>query len=144
MQDYTLRQSLLCEVRGILILRIRSSLPFPVSFIQSYFLLTPHYICPNTVSPLLFLPCVPIVPLGISESLDVEISPLGLRSTCIDFGYFRTEFLTPDHRKPQVSRISDYAEVTGRVNDILLCKSDIVSITLSLSTYISALRLSLV
>ncbi|TFK37144.1 hypothetical protein BDQ12DRAFT_653014 [Crucibulum laeve] len=45
---------------------------------------------------------------GISESLDAEISPLGLRSICIDFGYFRTSFLSADQRSPPVARIPDY------------------------------------
>lgn len=34
---------------------------------------------------------------GISETLHVEVSRLGLRSICIDFGYIRTSFLTGDH-----------------------------------------------
>ncbi|KAK0205571.1 hypothetical protein DFS33DRAFT_1429367 [Desarmillaria ectypa] len=52
---------------------------------------------------------------GISETLNVEVAPLGLRSICIDLGYFRTSFLTADHRKPYVSRIDDYQELTGKV-----------------------------
>uniref|UniRef100_A0A0W0GBX8 Uncharacterized protein n=1 Tax=Moniliophthora roreri TaxID=221103 RepID=A0A0W0GBX8_MONRR len=51
---------------------------------------------------------------GISETLHEEISPLGLRSVCIDFGYFRTSFLTPDHRKPYTPRIADYAPITEK------------------------------
>ncbi|ESK94777.1 serine 3-dehydrogenase [Moniliophthora roreri MCA 2997] len=50
---------------------------------------------------------------GVSASLHDEIAPLGLRSICIDFGYFRTAFLNPDHRKPYIPRIQDYNEVTG-------------------------------
>ncbi|KAF8652302.1 hypothetical protein AX16_004460 [Volvariella volvacea WC 439] len=45
---------------------------------------------------------------GIATTLDAELKPLGLRASCIDFGYFRTEFLTGDHRKPHISRILDY------------------------------------
>ncbi|KAK0194678.1 hypothetical protein F5146DRAFT_1102120 [Armillaria mellea] len=52
---------------------------------------------------------------GISETLHVEVQPLGLRSICIDLGYFRTSFLTADHRKPHVARIDDYKELTGKV-----------------------------
>ncbi|KAK0460631.1 uncharacterized protein EV420DRAFT_1332184 [Desarmillaria tabescens] len=52
---------------------------------------------------------------GISETLHVEVAPLGLRSICIDLGYFRTSFLTADHRKPHVSRIDDYKELTNKV-----------------------------
>ncbi|KAJ7908479.1 hypothetical protein B0H13DRAFT_2016494 [Mycena leptocephala] len=57
---------------------------------------------------------------GISESLHLEIAPLGLRSTCIDFGYFRTTFLDPAHRAPYVPRIEDYNEMSKRANDSLL------------------------
>ncbi|KAK0460597.1 uncharacterized protein EV420DRAFT_1533091 [Desarmillaria tabescens] len=56
---------------------------------------------------------------GISETLHVEVSPLGLRSVCIDFGYTRTSFLTPDHRKPYVSKIEDYKEITEKVENAL-------------------------
>ncbi|KAJ6544483.1 short-chain oxidoreductase [Mycena capillaripes] len=57
---------------------------------------------------------------GISESLHLEIAPLGLRSTCIDFGYFRTTFLDPAHRAPYIPRIEDYNEITKKSNDALL------------------------
>ncbi|KAJ6596158.1 hypothetical protein DFH09DRAFT_1024016 [Mycena vulgaris] len=57
---------------------------------------------------------------GISESLHLEIAPLGLRSTCIDFGYFRTTFLDPAHRAPYVPRIEDYNEMSARANDALV------------------------
>jgi hypothetical protein len=56
---------------------------------------------------------------GINESLNLEIQPLGLRTICFDFGYFRTEFLTADHRAPQVSRIPDYKPMTHAVNSAL-------------------------
>ncbi|KAK0461855.1 uncharacterized protein EV420DRAFT_1527661 [Desarmillaria tabescens] len=56
---------------------------------------------------------------GISETLHVEVSPLGLRSICIDFGYTRTSFLTADHRKPYVSKIEDYKEITEKVESAL-------------------------
>ncbi|KAK0194701.1 hypothetical protein F5146DRAFT_954070 [Armillaria mellea] len=52
---------------------------------------------------------------GISETLHAEVSPLGLRSICLDFGYFRTAFLSPDHRKPYVAKIDDYKEITEKV-----------------------------
>ncbi|KAF9461445.1 hypothetical protein BDZ94DRAFT_1167682 [Collybia nuda] len=51
---------------------------------------------------------------GISETLHAEISPLGLRSICFDFGYFRTSFLTSDHRAPVVSRIPDYKPIVEK------------------------------
>lgn len=59
---------------------------------------------------------------GINETLHIEISPLGLRSTCIDFGYFRTDFLTGDHRSPPLYRIEDYREITTKGNDSLAGK----------------------
>ncbi|KAF8996335.1 short chain dehydrogenase [Cyathus striatus] len=52
---------------------------------------------------------------GVSETLHDEISPLGLRSVCVDFGYFRTSFLESDQRAPAVSRISDYQPIHDRV-----------------------------
>ncbi|KAG6815785.1 hypothetical protein H0H87_011378 [Tephrocybe sp. NHM501043] len=56
---------------------------------------------------------------GISLSLHDEISSLGLRSICAEFGYFRTAFLTSDHRAPKVSRIADYKPVTDASNAAL-------------------------
>ncbi|KAG6909214.1 hypothetical protein DXG01_001521 [Tephrocybe rancida] len=56
---------------------------------------------------------------GISTTLDEEISPLGLRSICAEFGYFRTAFLMADHRAPQVSRIADYKPITDAGNAAL-------------------------
>ncbi|THU86770.1 NAD(P)-binding protein [Dendrothele bispora CBS 962.96] len=49
---------------------------------------------------------------SLSETLHAEISPIGLRSICIDFGYFRTAFLNSEHRMPHLGKISDYKEVT--------------------------------
>lgn len=56
---------------------------------------------------------------GISETLHDEISPLGLRSVCVDFGYFRTSFLESDQRAPKVSRIPDYKETSEAVEAAL-------------------------
>ncbi|RDB30241.1 hypothetical protein Hypma_007082 [Hypsizygus marmoreus] len=56
---------------------------------------------------------------GISTTLHDEISPLGLRSVVIEFGYFRTTFLAADHRTLQVSRIVDYKPMTDKVNAAL-------------------------
>jgi len=50
--------------------------------------------------------------IGLSETLHAEICPIGLRSICIDFGYFRTSFLNAEHRMPHVGKIADYKEVT--------------------------------
>lgn len=56
---------------------------------------------------------------GISKTLHDEISPLGLRSICIDFGYFRTSFLEADNRAPRISRIPDYQEICNTVESAL-------------------------
>ena len=56
---------------------------------------------------------------GLSESLNAEIEPLGLRSILLEPGYFRTEFLTPDHRAPYKALIADYQEAVGRSDDAL-------------------------
>ncbi|KAF8518540.1 hypothetical protein BU17DRAFT_48584 [Hysterangium stoloniferum] len=57
---------------------------------------------------------------SLSETLHMEISPLGLRSICFEPGYFRTAFLTGDHRSPYEPRIEDYAEMGQRANNVLL------------------------
>ncbi|KAF9035048.1 NAD(P)-binding protein [Hymenopellis radicata] len=56
---------------------------------------------------------------AISETLQIEVAPIGLRSICIDFGYFRTSFLTPDHRTPYEPKIEDYRPVTEAVEAAL-------------------------
>jgi len=53
---------------------------------------------------------------GISETLNDEISPLGLRSIVVDLGYFRTSFLTSTNRAPFDPRILDYKDITGSAN----------------------------
>ncbi|RXW21406.1 hypothetical protein EST38_g4447 [Candolleomyces aberdarensis] len=52
---------------------------------------------------------------GISETLNDEILPLGLKSVCIDLGSFRTAFLGDTQRGPPVSRIPDYQPLTDIV-----------------------------
>lgn len=49
-----------------------------------------------------------------AESLHLEISPLGLRSVCADFGYFRTTFLANNQRSESVSRIADYQSLAEK------------------------------
>ncbi|THU83708.1 NAD(P)-binding protein [Dendrothele bispora CBS 962.96] len=56
----------------------------------------------------------------ISESLDEEIKPLGLRSACIEPGHFRTPVLSRGHRTDYQPRIQDYAEMTKEINDGLI------------------------
>ncbi|KAI0045390.1 short chain dehydrogenase [Auriscalpium vulgare] len=50
---------------------------------------------------------------SISEALNHEISPLGLRSICVEPGFFRTAFLAEGQVAPYISRIDDYKEVTA-------------------------------
>ncbi|EKM54430.1 uncharacterized protein PHACADRAFT_210230 [Phanerochaete carnosa HHB-10118-sp] len=52
---------------------------------------------------------------ALAESLDNEIKPLGLRSICFELGYFRTTFLSTDHRGSEKARIADYSEVYEKV-----------------------------
>ncbi|KAJ8085603.1 hypothetical protein PM082_004421 [Marasmius tenuissimus] len=51
---------------------------------------------------------------GISQTLHAEIAPLGLRSICLDFGFFRTPVLSIGNRQPHVGRISDYQDMTEK------------------------------
>ena len=51
---------------------------------------------------------------GLSEALHNEIEPLGLRSICFDLGYFRTSFLTADHRGAEKERIADYKAINEK------------------------------
>ncbi|EIM80692.1 NAD-P-binding protein [Stereum hirsutum FP-91666 SS1] len=55
---------------------------------------------------------------GISESMDAEISPFGLRSLCIEPGYFRTKLIDAANRAPYVSRIEDYQEIISAKDEI--------------------------
>lgn len=60
---------------------------------------------------------------GISETLHEEISPLGLRSTCIDLGYFRTSLLGDGQRVPYKPRIDDYKPITEKAEASLQGKA---------------------
>jgi len=50
---------------------------------------------------------------ALSDTLNQEISHLGLRSIIFEPGYFRTDFLTADNRASYISRISDYEPITA-------------------------------
>ena len=65
------------------------------------------------------LSCLLIILLGLSESLDQEIQPLGLRCHCIEPGYFRTTNLAADRRRPYIHRIDDYSQLTKAVDEKL-------------------------
>lgn len=45
---------------------------------------------------------------AIAESLDEEVAPFGVRSLCLEPGYFRTSFLQGDKIPVYESRIKDY------------------------------------
>lgn len=45
---------------------------------------------------------------GITESLRLELTPLGIDVVVIEPGYFRTNFLSPGHRTKTATRIADY------------------------------------
>ncbi|KAF9044995.1 hypothetical protein BJ165DRAFT_1474744 [Panaeolus papilionaceus] len=52
---------------------------------------------------------------SISQTMHDEIKHLGLRTTCIDFGFFRTRVLAAGKRAPKVVRIADYQEIAEGV-----------------------------
>lgn len=54
--------------------------------------------------------------LALSESLDSEIKPFGLRSICFEPGYFRTNFLAENNRGQGKARIADYQELVDATN----------------------------
>ncbi|KAJ2912577.1 hypothetical protein MD484_g7839, partial [Candolleomyces efflorescens] len=57
--------------------------------------------------------------LGISRTLDEEITPLGLRSICLDFGYFRTMIFNETQRSFPASKIEDYKEISQQIESFL-------------------------
>ena len=52
---------------------------------------------------------------GISEALSEELRPLGIHSTVVEPGFFRTDFLSSTSLVPTKARITDYAETVGRM-----------------------------
>ncbi len=52
---------------------------------------------------------------GISEAFSDELRPLGIHSTIIEPGVFRTDFLSAASLVPTKARIDDYAETVGEV-----------------------------
>ena len=53
---------------------------------------------------------------GLAETFHHEITPLGLRTVCFEFGYFRTSFLQNTGTMQYPSRIADYKEMTDAAN----------------------------
>lgn len=54
---------------------------------------------------------------GISEAMSVELEPLGIRTTVVEPGYFRTGFLSAQSVVSTAARIEDYAANVGAVRD---------------------------
>jgi NAD(P)-dependent dehydrogenase (short-subunit alcohol dehydrogenase family) len=54
---------------------------------------------------------------GISEALSAELAPLGIYSTVVEPGYFRTTFLSDDSVVSAANVIDDYAETAGAVRE---------------------------
>jgi len=57
--------------------------------------------------------------IGMSQTLNDEISHLGLRSICIDYGWFRIAVLENTQRTPRVERIPDCKPIVDRVEAFL-------------------------
>lgn len=56
---------------------------------------------------------------GITESLRLELAPLGIDAVIIEPGYFRTNLLSPGHRTKTIDRISDYDTVMDPLRAML-------------------------
>jgi NAD(P)-dependent dehydrogenase (short-subunit alcohol dehydrogenase family) len=52
---------------------------------------------------------------GISEAMSLELEPLGIRTTVVEPGYFRTTFLSGDSVISTAKRIADYDTTVGAV-----------------------------
>ncbi len=54
---------------------------------------------------------------GITESLALELAPLGIKATVIEPGFFRTDFLDEQSLSVSPTIISDYHETSGAMRD---------------------------
>src|SRR5215468_236565 len=50
---------------------------------------------------------------GLSEALSIELAPLGIHTTVVEPGYFRTDFLSTQSLSNTAVRIDDYADTVG-------------------------------
>lgn len=54
---------------------------------------------------------------GLSETLHVELAPLGIHVTVVEPGFFRTDFLESTSLSETLLRIPDYAETVGKMRE---------------------------
>ncbi|MDD4994020.1 MAG: oxidoreductase [Paludibacter sp.] len=54
---------------------------------------------------------------GITESLALELAPLGIKATVVEPGYFRTNFLDSSSLTRTPNIIEDYAETVGKMRE---------------------------
>jgi NAD(P)-dependent dehydrogenase (short-subunit alcohol dehydrogenase family) len=52
---------------------------------------------------------------GISEALSTELAPLGIHTTVVEPGYFRTDFLSAQSLSSTAVRIDDYTDTVGEM-----------------------------
>jgi NAD(P)-dependent dehydrogenase (short-subunit alcohol dehydrogenase family) len=52
---------------------------------------------------------------GISETLSIELAPLGIHATVVEPGFFRTDFLSAQSLSSSAVRIDDYADTVGKM-----------------------------
>ena len=57
---------------------------------------------------------------SLSESLNAEIFPLGLRSICFDFGTFKTDVLKAGNRVIYEPRIEDYMAIGTYTEELMI------------------------
>lgn len=56
---------------------------------------------------------------GLTEALDAELSPLGIRATVVEPGFFRTDFLNADSVVSTVNHIAQYADSVGVMRTLM-------------------------
>jgi NAD(P)-dependent dehydrogenase (short-subunit alcohol dehydrogenase family) len=54
---------------------------------------------------------------GLSEALDLELRPFGIKVTIVEPGYFRTEFLSSGSIKKAAKLVDAYADTVGKASN---------------------------